>query len=53
LPARIKSRETPREQERQGYNLISWTRSGMNFWAVSNVNVTDLREFVSLVNAGG
>jgi anti-sigma factor RsiW len=32
---------------RQGYNLISWTDSGMNFWAVSDINADELREFVN------
>jgi len=52
-PADSAADTPPVEQERQGYNLISWTRSGMNLWAVSNVNPNDLREFASLVNAGG
>jgi anti-sigma factor RsiW len=32
---------------RQGYNLISWTDSGMTFWAVSDINADELREFVN------
>lgn len=32
---------------RQGYNLISWADSGMNFWAVSDINADELREFVN------
>jgi anti-sigma factor RsiW len=42
----------PAEQARQGYHLISWVHSGMAFWAVSDVNPTDLHEFVSLVGGG-
>jgi anti-sigma factor RsiW len=30
---------------RQGYNLIHWTRAGMNFWAISDLNLTELQEF--------
>jgi anti-sigma factor RsiW len=37
------------EQSRQGYHLISWVHSGMAFWAVSDVNPSDLGEFVRLV----
>lgn len=29
----------------QGFNLIHWSRSGMVFWAVSDLNVTELQEF--------
>ncbi len=32
-----------------GYHMIRWTQSGMNYWAVSDVSETDLRQFVGLV----
>jgi len=32
-----------------GYHMIRWTKSGMNYCAVSDVNTTDLSQFVSLV----
>jgi anti-sigma factor RsiW len=34
---------------RQGYNLIEWTKAGMTFWAVSDLNRADLAGFVQLV----
>ena len=34
---------------RQGYNLFHWTQSGMTYWAVSDLNWTELQEFVRLV----
>ena len=34
---------------RQGYNLISWTNAGMNYWAISDLNLTDLQQFVQLL----
>ncbi len=33
----------------QGYNLIHWSGSGMNFWAISDLNNVELREFARLV----
>lgn len=32
---------------RQGYNVVVWNRSGMCFWAVSDVNLNDLQEFAA------
>ena len=34
---------------RQGYNLFHWTQSGMTYWAVSDLNSSELQEFVHLV----
>src|SRR5258706_4417145 len=34
-----------------GYNVIRWTRSGMNFWAVSDLEQNQLAKFVELLNA--
>jgi anti-sigma factor RsiW len=30
----------------KGYNIIHWTRSGMTYWAVSDLNAAELNEFV-------
>jgi anti-sigma factor RsiW len=35
--------------KRQGYNLLHWTNSGMNYWAVSDLNAVELHEFARLV----
>ena len=34
---------------RQVYNLAYWTKSGMTYWAVSDLNSSELQEFVQLV----
>jgi anti-sigma factor RsiW len=38
--------------QRQGYNLIHWTASGMNFWAISDLNSVELHEFARLIQQG-
>jgi len=30
---------------RRGYNMLHWTQSGLAYWAVSDLNATELREF--------
>jgi anti-sigma factor RsiW len=37
--------------ERQGYNMIHWTSSGMNYWAISDLNGVELHEFAQLVQS--
>lgn len=34
---------------RQGYNLINWSNSGMNYWATSDLNLAELQQFVQLL----
>jgi anti-sigma factor RsiW len=34
---------------RQGYNLVNWTNSGMNYWAISDLNLAELQQFVQLL----
>jgi anti-sigma factor RsiW len=33
---------------KQGYNLIHWNRSGMTYWAVSDLNAEELRQLANL-----
>lgn len=35
-------------ETRNGYHLDSWSSNGMAFWAISDLNETELRQFVSL-----
>jgi len=39
----------PKKATRQGFYLLQWTRSGMTFCAVSNLNEGELKEFVLLI----
>jgi anti-sigma factor RsiW len=34
-------------QTRNGYHLETWSGNGMTFWAVSDLNETELKAFVS------
>jgi Predicted transmembrane transcriptional regulator (anti-sigma factor) len=34
---------------RQGYHMIQWTKAGMTYWAVSDLDQDELRTFVRLV----
>jgi anti-sigma factor (TIGR02949 family) len=42
---------SPGEFERQGYHLLYWGHGGMTFWAVSDVNAAELRQFADLLRA--
>ena len=35
----------------QGENLLHWEQSGMNFWAISDLNAAELHQFVALLRA--
>ena len=38
-----------RATNRQGYHVLHWTQSHMNYWAVSDLNARELSEFAELV----
>jgi anti-sigma factor RsiW len=46
-PARAPQEATPGD----GYTLLHWARGGMTYWAVSDVNETDLRTFCRLLQS--
>jgi anti-sigma factor RsiW len=50
-PATQHAETTERTVTRQGYNLIYWNKSGMTYWAVSDINASELQEFVRLVQS--
>ncbi len=41
----------PVDGSRSGYNYVRWSRDGMTFWAVSDVNAVELADFVRLWEA--
>ena len=36
------------ETVRQGYNMLHWTRAGMNWWIASDLNAEELESFANL-----
>lgn len=42
---------TPRFSTRRGYHIFSWRRSGLQYWAISDLNANDLQTFVGLWQA--
>jgi anti-sigma factor RsiW len=48
-PANSNSKSTAQASVRQGYNLIRWTNSGMDWWAISDLNLAELQQFVQLL----
>jgi anti-sigma factor RsiW len=47
-PANSETEATPSAVTRRGYHLFKWTRGGLNYWAVSDLNSDELRQFVAL-----
>lgn len=39
---------SPTVETRRGYNVLSWTNNGMKYWAVSDLNEAELRQFTEL-----
>lgn len=37
---------------RHGYNVLQWTRGGMQYWVASDLNAEELRRFSELARAG-
>jgi len=45
---RAREAEPTRLPSKQGYNMMHWSRGGMMFWAISDVNPDDLKTFAQL-----
>lgn len=48
-PSTQSSDSDVKKETRQGYHLFHWTRSGMTYWAASDVEESQLQEFVRQV----
>ena len=40
--------EKPKFLTRRGYQIFSWKKAGIEYWAVSDLNAVDLQQFVEL-----
>jgi len=50
-PANEGAESSAPNQTRQGYHVIHWTSSGMNFWAVSDLEQNQLVKFTDLLKS--
>jgi anti-sigma factor RsiW len=48
FPAATSESSEPRLQNIRGFQLFSWTKDGMSYWAVSDLNAAELQRFVYL-----
>lgn len=51
-PAPSNADVLPAQSLRKGYNIVEWTQSGMQAWAVSDMDAGELRAFAGLVRKG-
>jgi len=50
-PAPHANNASPGSEARAGYNIVGWTRSGMQYWAVSSLNAAELGKFAQRLGA--
>jgi anti-sigma factor RsiW len=48
IPGAAGTQPAPTVRTKQGYNLISWTADGVSYWAVSDLNPSELETFARL-----
>jgi anti-sigma factor RsiW len=51
-PADQDGEAAPAPRARNGYNLERWRQGGVEYWAVSDLNAAELRQFVGLLGGG-
>ena len=47
-PALTSRNTSPTAISQRGYNIVTWTNNGMKYWAVSDLNQAELRQFTGL-----
>jgi anti-sigma factor RsiW len=51
MPATRASDSSPALSTQRGYNIFHWTHRGMEYWTISDLNETELRQFAALIAA--
>ena len=50
-PTATSGSTSPAVTTRRGYSILAWTNNGLKYWAVSDLNQAELREFAELIQA--
>ena len=50
-PTATSGSTSPAVTTRRGYSILAWTNNGLKYWAVSDLNLAELREFAELIRA--
>jgi anti-sigma factor RsiW len=48
-PAAGAEPRAPQEYKLKGYNAVAWSRGGVDYWAISDLNIGELKHFQSLL----
>jgi len=51
MPSRTGAEEGSERLQRQGYNLVHWSKGGMTYWSISDLNVEELQELSLLIQS--
>jgi anti-sigma factor RsiW len=51
-PSKNEKEIPPKVLSIQGYNLVHWSANGMTYWAVSDLNLQELKTFIDFVQRG-
>lgn len=51
-PATHPGDESSEVESHEGFNIVHWAKGGMSYWAVSDLNLAELKEFARTFEAG-